>query len=245
MKWNRKLFAFAVALLLLSTILPVTAAANSAAPPNLTILVYGAPDDLTLALEDIKNGEEVSYIQNNHRVWENCYRIYLTLWDLDVSGCVLVVTGGGQEFRCEIPKGAGYGYEDLVTLDFNARTLTLGQPAWRAPLYVALRVVLTLLIEGAVFFVIGYRKPASWIAFVVINLLTQTWLNVSIAAQAFYGGYWFLLFLMMETGILIAEGIAFPLVVKEKGKALAVLHAIFANLLSLFLGSWMLGSLPV
>lgn len=245
MKKERRIWMLLTVLLLLTAVLPQPVSANSAAPPNLTIIVTGAPEDLVLSMENKGNEYDIKYLEKHNRVWERCYRIYLAEWGEDVTGYTLIASGGGKEIRCEIPAGAGYGYEDLLMLDFSAGTLTLGQPAWRKPLLVSLRVALTLLLEGLVFFFIGYRKPMSWVIFTVINLLTQTWLNFAIASQAFRGGYWFLMFLMMETGILIVESILFPLLVNEKGKGMAVFHAIAANLLSLALGGWMLGCLPV
>lgn len=245
MRIARTWMVFLMVCMLMMTILPQPVSANSGPPPNLTIIVTGAPEDLVVTLETVNATQEVSYVKETVRLWERCYRIYLTEWGYDPAGSTLVVKAGGTEYRYEVPKGAGDGYEDLLMLDFAAGTLTLGQPVWRKPLLVTLRVALTLLLEGLVFFLIGYRKPVSWVIFVVINLLTQAWLNFSIAQAAFAGGYWFLMFLFMEAGILIVEGIAFPLAVKEKGKGMALLHAVAANLLSLALGGWMLGSLPV
>lgn len=245
MKKERQIWMLLAVFLLLTVILPQPASANSGPPPNLTVIVTGAPEDLVLTLETGREAEETPYVKESVRLWERCYRIYMTEWDYDPAGSTLVVKTGDAEYRYTVPKGAGDGYEDLLMLDFAAGTLTLGQPAWRKPLLVTMRVALTLLLEGLVFFLIGYRKPVSWVLFVVINLLTQAWLNVSIARAAFSGGYWFLLFLLMEAGILIVESIAFPLAVKEKGKGMAVFHAIAANLLSLAMGGWMLGSLPV
>lgn len=245
MKKERRIWMLMAVFLLLSVILPQPVSANSGPPPNLTVIVTGAPEDAVVTLETVDKTQEVSSVKESVRLWERCYRIYLTEWGYDPAGSTLVVKTGGVEYRYEVPKGAGDGYEDLLMLDFAAGTLTLGQPAWRKPLLVSLRVALTLLLEGLVFFLIGYRKPVSWVIFVVINLLTQTWLNFSIASQAFRGGYWFLLFLLMEAGILIVEGLLFPLTVEEKGKGMAVFHAIAANLLSLALGGWLLGNLPV
>ena len=245
MKKERRIWMLLAVFLLLTVILPQPASANSGPPPNLTILLTGAPEDVVVTLETADETQKVSTVKESVRLWERWYRIYLTEWGYDPAGSTLVVKTGGAEYRYTVPKGAGDGYEDLLMLDFAAGTLTLGQPAWRKPLLVSLRVALTLVLEGLVFFLIGYRKTVSWVVFLIINLLTQAWLNVSIAQAAFSGGYWFLLFLMMEAGILIVESIAFPLAVKEKGKGMAVFHAIAANLLSLALGGWMLGSLPV
>lgn len=245
MKKERRIWMLLAVFLLLTVILPQPVSANSGPPPNLTVIVTGAPEDLVLTLETGREAEENPHVKESVRLWERCYRIYLTEWDYDPAGSTLVVKTEDAEYRYTVPEGAGDGYEDLLMLDFAAGTLTLGQPAWRKPLLVTLRVALTLLLEGLVFFLMGYRKPVSWVIFAVINLLTQAWLNVSIARAAFSGGYWFLLFLLMEAGILIVESIAFPLSVKEKGKGMAVFHAIAANLLSLALGGWMLGSLPV
>lgn len=245
MKKDRRLWMLLAVFLLLAVVLPQPVSANSAAPPNLTVIVTGAPKDLVVTLETVDEKQEVHSVQETVRLWERCYRIYLTEWGHDPAGSTLVVKSGGEVYRYEVPEGAGDGYEDLLMLDFAAGTLTLGQPAWRKPLLVSLRVALTLLLEGLVFYLIGYRKPISWVIFLIINLVTQAWLNVNIAQTAFSSSYWYLLFLLMETGILIVESIAFALAVKEKGKGMAVVYAIAANLLSLVLGGWMLGSLPV
>lgn len=245
MKNRNRFWAVLLLLMLLVTVLPQSVSANSTAPPNLTIIVTGAPEDLRVTLE-IENGEqEVRLVKETVRLWERCYRIYLNEWDYDPVGSTLVVRAGGAEYRYAVPKGAGDDYEDLLMLDFAAGTLTLGQPAWRKPLLVSLRVALTLVLEGLVFFCIGYRKPVSWVIFLIVNLLTQAWLNMNIAEAVFSGGYWLLMFLFMEAGILIAESIAFLLALKEKGKGMAVFHAVAANLLSLALGGWLLGNLPV
>lgn len=52
-------------------------------------------------------------------------------------------------------------------MDLQKGTLTAGQKLGRAPLLVALRVVLTFLIEGAVLFLFGYRQKRSWLVFLV------------------------------------------------------------------------------
>lgn len=245
MKKERRIWMLLAVFLLLAAVLPQPVSANSGSPPNLTVIVTGAPEDIAVTLETGEESQGAPYVKESVRLWERCYRIYLTEWGYDPAGSILVVKTGGTEYRYTVPEGAGDGYEDLLMLDFAAGTLTLGQPAWRKPLLVSLRVALTLLLEGLVFFLIGYRKPVSWVIFVIVNLLTQAWLNVNIVQTAFSAKYWFLLFLFMEAGILIVESIAFPLAVKEKGKGMAVFHAIAANLLSLALGGWLLGNLPV
>ena len=67
----------------------------------------------------------------------------------------------------------GAYYNNLCVLDLQSRTLTAGQPWWRQPLLVFLRVALTLLLEGIVFFLFGYRQKRSWILFFLANGLTQ------------------------------------------------------------------------
>lgn len=240
----RKWLAFWMALMLM-ILLPVSVGANSAEPPGMIIIVSGAPSDLTVTLELPGDSEADLRVTESTKVWERHFRIYYHT-DMDsLSQAVIRVTGKEKSFTCPLPAGVDTGYNNLLTLDYQKETLTLGQSPWRQPLLTALRVTLTLLLEGLVFWLFGFRGKRSWIAFLLVNLLTQGALNIWVNGYSFAGGYWVIGYILWEILIIIGESIALPLAINEKKKWLTLLYAIAANVLSLFLGSQLIGRLPL
>lgn len=237
--------AILLAVLVLFLTMPLSVNANSAEPPGLIILVTGAPDDMTITLEVRTTPEEEIRVRQFTKLWEQQYHIYYHLDMQSLETAVIRVESGEKNFTCPLPAETGRTYRNVLTLDYEAQTLTKGQSPWRQPLLTALRITLTLLLEGLVFFLFGFRTKHSWIVFLAVNLLTQGWLNIVINGYAFSSGYWFLIYLLMEIGILIAESIAFPALTREKKKWLCVLYAVAANVLSLILGSQLIGRLPL
>ena len=77
-----------------------------------------------------------------------------------------------------LSRNTGSYYNNLCVLDLTAGTLRWGVPWWRQPLLVALRVGLTLALEGLVFLLFGYRTKRSWGVFLVVNLITQLGVNL-------------------------------------------------------------------
>lgn len=242
----KKLFAPCFVLLLVLAMLPVTVLANSAEPPGLIIITTDLPQDAELTLEC--SGAEADPYYLSYRVnklWESYWQFYYH-WDLaEDSEIFLVVESSQGSFRCPVPQKAMEGYRTLMTLDYVNQTLTMGQSSWRQPLLTALRVTLTLLIEGAIFWLFGFRSKGSWIIFLIVNLLTQGWLNIVINSYAFQGGYWAITYALMELGIFFAESLTFPLVVNEKKKIRSVLYALAANAASLIAGIFLIGHLPL
>lgn len=235
--------------------LPWPASANSAEPPCVTVLVLAPPGDLELTIEfDSAQGEEPQRLSGDRMLWEGCYRFY-GRWDIDpegLTGARLVAETGGESFALPIDPTGFARYNNLITLDVGARTLTQGQPWWRQPLLVVLRVALTLALEGLIFYLWGYREKRSWIVFLMVNLVTQFGVNIAIlcflpAASRTYDAMWakVLLYGPMEVLVILLEAIALPLLLKEQRKRTAVGCAVMANILSWFLGSVLLSVLPV
>lgn len=244
MKHTRRMLLLLSALLLLICT-PVTVFANSAEPPGMIIIVLGAPEDVELTLELPGAEEDSSWTRHAVVAWEDHFRFYYHADRAAMEKAVIRVTSGSNSFTCPLPDGVTNHYNNLLTLNYSTQTLQSGQPAWRQPLYIALRVALTLLIEGVVFFLFGFREKRSWIVFFIVNLITQLWVNVFAASNAFIGGYWFFGYIGIEFCIFLGESIAFPIATDENRKWKCVLYALTANTASLMLGSWLLSNLPV
>ncbi len=236
-------------LFLLCVILTIAApaSANSAEPPGLIILSSNLPEDAVITLE-APNAVDTEFWRSGRtdKLWEAQYRLWFRLETNDLTGARIRVTTGEGSFTCPLPQGAGRGFSTVMTLDYQAQTLTLDQNPWRQPLLTALRILLTLLTEGLLFWLFGFRSKRSCIVFLCVNLLTQGWLNIWVNSYAFSNtSYWVILLIAAEALIFLAESIALPLLLREKKTWQRVVYALTANAVSLFVGILLIGQLPL
>ena len=249
MKTLKRPMAFLLLLLCALLALAPTASANSAEPPGLTVLVLSPPEDLALYIR-FAGGDEEAGVQlvRGTRAWEAYYRFFYHMAPMSreriEQGAELVVETGGERFVCALPAGALKGYNNLVTLDVAGRRVVAGQPPWRTPLLVLLRVALTLAIEGAVFYAFGYRGRMSWGVFLAVNLVTQGALNAMLAGPN-QSAYVFIGYVLIEGAVFAVETAAFALALREHGRGRAACCARAANLFSLVPGGLMLAFLPL
>ena len=243
-----------LALLLLVPLLPLTAAANSAEPPCFTILVVDPPQELELSLQLSDAGCERVLLHGHRKGWEGYYRFYYSYglpreWEGKPSpDLTLQVSWPEGSFRLSLPDELlAARYNNILTLDLKGQSLTSGEPAWRGPLLVSLRVTLTLLIEGMVLYLMGSRQRKSWLIFLLVNLITQGGLNLMLnrADLLSSGVYWMLGYGLMELLIFGIEAIAYALLLREKGTGRAAAAAFTANAASLVLGGFLLSQLPI
>ncbi len=233
-------------LFLLITAMAVPASANAAEPPTLIILSSNLPQDAVLTVITAEGDAlEMRDISRSDKAWESQHRLWFPWYYEGGEQTVLQVAVGDNSFTCPMPEAVGTGYRTVMTLDYEAQTLELGQDSWRQPLLTALRVALTLLSEGLVFCLFGFRQKRSWLIFAVVNLLTQGWLNIMLNGYAFSTGYIVLALVGMEICIFAAEAVVFPLALRERKVWHRILCALTANAVSLALGIFILGSLPL
>ena len=240
----KKLTVLVFALFLI-LVLPVSASANAAEPPGMIIIVEGAPEDIAVTLELANVPEDGVRIRQTQKNWEVYFRIYYHPEPGMLDDAVIRVESSEKTFTCPIPAGVQNRYNTLLTLNYQAQTLTIGQRWWRQPVLTAVRITLTLLVEGLIFFFFGFRHRRSWIVFLTVNLLTQGWLNYIINSSAFSNGYWLIGLYLAEFVIFVAEAIVFLLAVKEKKKWQRPLYAVLANAASLTVGMLLISHLPI
>ena len=246
MKKSVLCFVFAV----IFALMPITAFANADLPPFLTVIVENPPDDLELAVEippENFNRDQAApkefIIRPHVLAWETHYRFRVIGYNYDeiaLNNVSLVVTTGEKTFRCDIPEEELWNYNGFVTLDTKPG---------RTALLTALRISVTLLMEGLLFYIWGMRKAKSWLIFLATNLITQGWLNIYVAGPK-HNQYFVMAVALFEILFFIVEGIVFYILIKEfsekkGGRAGAILFALFANLISYFIGSRLLTYLPV
>ncbi len=234
-----------IAIALLIPILTLAASANSAGPPKLTVIVLAPPNDLKLSIQ-FANGsiKEAITLEKEQKAWEAYYRFPYGMRELTLEQAVLIVESSEKSFEYPLAKLGDMEYDSLVTLDVKAEQVITGQSPTRKPLLVSLRVILTLLIEGAILYAMGYRSKRSWIVFLLVNLITQTWLNLFLTGP-FYNFYWIFGLIYYEFFIFIIEAAVYLANLTEHKRGRAFAYAFLANLASLVLGGLIIAYLPV
>lgn len=245
---HRSLFLFALTLCM-TVLLVLPVFANSAEPPCLTIVVVDAPEDLELSLVDADGAETVQLEKlRSSRGWETYYRYFYNHdfrfgEDVELTELRLAVTTGGETAYLAMPALAYEHYNNVVMLDLDAMALQRELYPGRMTLIIGLRVVLTLLIEGILFWVFGYREKHSWGVFLGFNAMTQLVLNLLLGG-ATMDSYVLFGYYLLEAGIVIFEALAYWNTLREK-RGRSIPYALCANLASMYLGGLMISNLPL
>ncbi len=212
--------------------------ANSAPPPSILIIVPNAPSDLEITIEpgNIKT-------QRTDKAFESYYAAYST--NFKSTDYTLKVTTGDRTFEIELGTPL-QSYNNIFTLDLENQTLTPGESLSRSVTSISLRIILTLILEGLVFYLFGYRSKRSWLVFLVTNLITQGLLNIwLVGSSSPLDSYLIFSLIGGEILVLIVEMIAFLILIKERSRSRTALYVFLANLLSLILGGYLITVLPV
>lgn len=176
--------------------------------------------------------------------WEGYYVFYSR--DMQVQGdYVFQVTTGEESFEVIFNEPLK-GYDNVLTLDLSRGTLKQGTYPLRSVILVGLRLLLTLLIEAAIFWIFGFKEKKSWLVFVIINLITQGVLNIWLnSGSALLPSYLMISLILGEIVVFVAEMIAFPIFIKEHTKPRILTYVFIANLISLIAGGYIISILPV
>ena len=156
----------------------------------------------------------------------------------------LRVTSGGTSYTLPVPADSLDSYNNLLSLNWRTRELR-GEESMvlRTPLLIAMRVTLTLVLEGLVFYLAGYRQKRSWCWILIVNLITQGLLNLAIQGpNSAYTAY--LVLMLGEPLVFIVESLVFAFALKEQRPLPAVITTVLANLVSLVAGGYMMLCLP-
>lgn len=232
--------AMLLAMMLLS-MLPRTAFANSAEPPSLVILINNPPKDLKIVMVSNNSSPEAM-------VKKVAWEVYYVFYSRDMqknNKYTFKVTTKSESFQCtlEVPLES---YNNVATLDLERKQLNPGKYPFRKALLVLLRVVLTLLIEGIIFWLFKFRQKRSWMVFLIINLITQGLLNIWLnQGGSFMPSYLLVGLIFGEIIVLIVEMISFPFFIKEHNDDLVIKYAFTANFISLIAGGYIITYLPV
>ena len=135
-----------------------------------------------------------------------------------------------------------YAYATYYEIDFSTGTINTPKDIKVTNTYdylgetlgLLFRIVATLAIEIGVFYLFRLYTKRNLNVVLIINLITQIFLNVAVNVINYTSGILsaILLLFLLEFIILIVEFIAYQILLKDKNRFLIILYPIIANLLS-------------
>ena len=230
----------AVILLLTTSIfLPVNVCeANTPTPPSILIIVPYAPDDMKISI--VPDNIEAERI---NRAYESYFTFYL--YDMKSDVYTIRVTTEEKSYDT-VFRIKPNSYNNVYILDRDKEIFTAGVPESRGITLATLRIVLTLFVEGLVFWFFGYRQKKSWVIFLIINLITQGILNLLLNTSGNpLSSYLIFILLFAEILIIVVEMILFLIFVRENTRLATVFYVMCANVFSLIVGGLLITVLPV
>lgn len=237
--WHQQI-KIIICAIIFTLLLGVTAFANAAEPPSILIIVKDAPEDLTIAISGESGWTEA-------RKTYNALECQFKFYNRDLAKkqpYQIRVKSSLYNYDIET-HGMIRHYNNVFTLDLRTGTLVEGKDLQRAITLVGMRLGCTLLIEGAVFYLMGYRQRKSWLIFLGVNLVTQLLLNLWL--NDFPPSMSYLIFSLIygELFVYLAETILMVPLIYEKRMKWNLLFVLTANTLSLVLGGWLIGKFSV
>ena len=262
---KNRIFAV-LAAVVLAVVVSLPVYANAEAGPDFTVLITGAPEDLTVSL--VTPDGVSAEMRSLRRGWESCFRLYyhelfeamngdarysyesIALMEKTAAQSSLHLVSAEEDIDCVLPmpEANQMRYNHLAVMkiaDKTAVPVSSSYMVWRNVLLVSLRVSVTLITEGVIFFLMNYRTRRSWIVFAAVNLATQIFLNVTITGNYLAAGYWEMGFFFLEGLIFLTEAVLFAVLLKEHPKMRGFVTALLANAVSLACGWALLANLPL
>ena len=127
-----------------------------------------------------------------------------------------------------------------LTYDWQTNTVTQAtSPAGFYGLQFLSTLAPTLIVEGLLLWAFGFRSRRDWLVFLLVNLVTQAGLHLWIAADLVTAGshpLYYLVLLVAEIPILLAELAAYVFLLQEHTRARRALYALCANAASYAVG---------
>ena len=158
---------------------------------------------------------------------------------------IILVTKSGESWVSDTLHRATL--QSSATVDWAKRTASAPSAATAYLLQFFCTLLPTLLIEGVLLSLFGYRSKKSWYSFLLVNLITQGGFSVYLAVSVLQNGAnaWMTIFfyLPIEIVITLVELLLYRRLLTEKSKARAAVYAITANVCSAAFGLWLIDPL--
>ena len=244
----KKIVMIVFAILFLSLMFASDTKANSAEPPMVWVLIPGTYDHIEgiLVVDSmvIKGWVNENKTETYIRFYYSSIPDFNRQEPIDGSDATFFITLDNKQYMIQADI-RGSGYNDLYTFDASNLRLIKGKTFARDATLVSLRLFSTLILEGLVFFIMGFRARRTWLLFLLVNLLTQGFLNILLNSDRPENVYMLFVLMIAEVVIIVVEEAVLLFTVNE-GKSLKLIGTVLlANLLSLFLGGWFILNLPL
>jgi hypothetical protein len=203
-----------------------SAKATSAMQPQVNIMVLYAPMDLQVQF--LVDGQWTPG-RKSVVAWETTFVYYD--WQLSEHPVTAIkVEYGAQSYELQV-SSSGESVSKYM-LNLGDRSLHVGHYAMRTFILAALRVLLTLFVEGLLFFKFGFRAKHSWIIFFAVNLALQVVLNWRFGTGGALSAM-FILFMLPEKCIIAGiETLVIGIAVREHTLIRRLLFPVVANIAS-------------
>jgi len=245
MKNKKILIVLFLFLIVLNTAFQIEISANAAEPPSLVIITKTS-DDVEIYLVSPNGNKEMLFRKLNKKIED-----YHILYNKDLKGNLndlenakIKIKTDTEEFYIENEVVLNK-YNTVYRLDKMNKTLVEGKGLKRSITLIASRITITIIIEMIIFYMFGFREKRSYYIFLLVNLVTQFFLNYNINNMLPTTSYLMLNIIFMEIIILITELITLNLLIKEKNKIRISLFVIVANFLSYLVGGYIIMNLPI
>ena len=226
--------------------------------PAVTIITENAPRDLEITMNIHRhNGTVVpTQLEKKTRVWEQQFRLYragvfgIDQWygnAYDLKDAELVLVSGGKETVIPLSQELTdrMNYNDILTLDYRAGTVSLGAAVWRGPLMLAMRLIVVTALEVVIFRLFRYREKRSLLivaavtlaTFGLLSIYTYNWLNSDPRRL--------ILYILFSIILLTVQTLVFVSSVEENHRDKTLTTTIWASLTALVVNYAMLVLLPV
>lgn len=127
-----------------------------------------------------------------------------------------------------------------LTYDWESNTVTSStSPAGFYGLQFLSTLVPTLIVEGVLLWLFGFRARRDWLVFLIVNLVTQTGLHLWAAEYLVVNGssaFQYMALLMVELPILVVELVVYVFLLKEHSRLRRAAYAACANVASYAVG---------
>ena len=157
---------------------------------------------------------------------------------------IILVTKSGESWVSDTLHRATL--QSSVTVDWAAKTAAAPSTGTAYTLQFLCTLLPTLLIEGALLLLYGYRSRRSWLVFLLVNLVTQGGFALYLAVTVLNHGVsgWSLLFYFpAEVVITVVESLLYRRLLTERSWERAVGYAIVANVCSATVGALLIDPL--
>ncbi len=226
--------------------------------PAVTIITENAPRDLEITMNIHRNNGTVvpTQLEKKTRVWEQQFRLYragvfgIDQWygnAYDLKDAELVLVSGGKETVIPLSQELTdrMNYNDILTLDYRAGTVSLGAAVWRGPLMLAMRLIVVTALEVVIFRLFRYREKRSLlivaavtlVTFGLLSIYTYNWLNSDPRRL--------ILYILFSIILLTVQTLVFVSSVEENHRDKTLTTTIWASLTALVANYAMLVLLPV